>query len=210
MPEDSVIPKMSLYVSRQRLDIGDLEPENIDIRDIAHNLSIMPRFAGNTSRPYSVAEHSIMVMQMVEDQVQDPRIVLQALLHDACEYILGDIPAPVKTCIPEIRDFENRVLWPVICERFSIPEEIDPAVKKADWVALFVEAHSLNCSDELELWEDYDKFWPTAEAWMNAWDPIEESTMPHPAMIEKVFLDCFEALVYAIQEFDNEELAAVH
>lgn len=194
MPEDSVIPKMSFYKSRQRLDITKLTPENIVIEDIAHDLAILPRYAGGTARPYSVAEHSIMVMQMVEDQTKDPTVLLQALMHDACEYITGDVPAPVKAVIPQIRAFEQNVLWPIVCEAFDMPVEIHQTIKDADWVALYVEAYSLHVSDELPQWENYDKYMPAAAAWMEVYGEIAPSNMPHPALIEQVFLDSFNAL----------------
>lgn len=204
MPEDSVIPMMSFYKSRQRLYINALKPENIVIDDIAHNLSILPRFAGNTARPYSVAEHSLLVMQMVEQMLanegkRDPKIMLQALLHDACEYITGDIPAPVKALIPQIREFEYGVIWPVVCETFGMDTVVDPMIKKADWVALLVEAYSLQCSDELPNWEEYEHYWPAAATWMEMCGELSCTTMPHPATIENVFLDCFHSLFEACE-----------
>jgi len=205
MPEDSKIPYVSFFKSRQRVDLENLQPEQVRIEDIAHDLSIIPRFAGGTARPYSVAEHSLMVMEMVGAQNADPETMLQALMHDATEYIIGDIPAPVKALIPEIRDWEQQVLWPVICEAFDIQTEISPIVKTADWVALYVEAHSLYVTDVLEEWECYDKYMPMAEAWMEAHGEIAADNMPHPALIEKVFIDTFETLRAACEAPDLEE-----
>lgn len=194
MPEDSQIPKMSFFKSRQRLDITQLTAEEINIEDIAHDLSQVNRFAGGTARPYSVGEHSLMVMEMVQEMGHTPEVVLQALMHDATEYVLGDIPAPVKTVIPEIRYFEQQRLWPVIAEFAGVPVEMHEAIKHADWVALYVEAHSLGCSDDLESWENYDKYWPTAASWMDLHGEISAANMPHPGVIEQVFLSAYHTL----------------
>lgn len=191
---------MSFYKSRQRVDIRTLQPENILIEDIAHDLAIIPRFAGGTARPYSVAEHSIMVMQMVEDECKDPAVLMQALLHDATEYIIGDIPAPVKVAVPELSRFENTIIWPAIARRFDLPVDLNPLIKAADWVALYVEAYCLRVTDSLNQWENYPLYWLAAETWMERYGEIAHDNMPHPAMIEEVFLNCFNTLLEAREQ----------
>lgn len=222
MPEDSTVPMMSFYMSRKRVHVGQLTPDDIHIEDIFHNLCILPRFAGNTSRPYSVGEHSLLVYQMVDDVLVQRAeagdqlaleyggdIAMQALMHDAAEYITGDIPAPVKYEVPEIREYEQKVVWPVICEKFGIEPVMNDMVKGADWVALFVEAHSLHCSDELEKWEHYDKYWPAAKAWMETYGMIEASQQPHPGMIMDALMTIYRELTGEIPKAEPGTLEIV-
>ena len=127
-------------------------------------------------------------------------MMLQALLHDAAEMFTGDIPEPVKVAVPEIREFEKNMLWPPIADRFGLDHELHDTVKLCDRVALFVEAKCLRVSDRLDEWEGYEDYMPLAEGWVEAYGQVEESEMPHPGMMMKVFLDCFNTLIEARQE----------
>jgi 5'-deoxynucleotidase YfbR-like HD superfamily hydrolase len=80
----------------------DPKPEQIDIIDIAHALSMLCRWNGHIGRFYSVAEHSIHVASLVPDKAK-----LWALMHDAAEAYVGDLPKPIKDFIP---DFEHAEL----------------------------------------------------------------------------------------------------
>ena len=115
-------------------------PADIRIQDIAHALSNQCRFSGYTSRHYSVAEHSVYVAKMVSahlryktkvSQQDHNRIVRQALLHDATEAYLVDLPTPIKKHFPEFRAAEKK-LWTVIAKVFDVDEEMHPLVKEAD------------------------------------------------------------------------------
>lgn len=208
MPQNSTQPMLHMYLSRRRIDLSKLTVDDITIEDIAHNLAILPRFVGNTSRPISVAEHSILVMQMVEEAGASPIVMLQALLHDATEAYMGDIPAPVKAMVPEIRHFEQDYLWPVIAEKFGLPLEMDRLIKRADWTAFYVEAHSLCYAETLHEWEHYDEYFPAATAWMEAYGEMDPSEMPHPGMTHRVFLNCFNTLKAAVdQGMDSVEVS---
>ena len=88
-------------------------PSEIDIVDIAQGLACTPRFRGHTRRPYSVAQHSVLLSRLV-----DPACAFVALLHDAAEAYLSDMPAPVKRDMPEYRAAEDRLL-DVIADRFG-------------------------------------------------------------------------------------------
>lgn len=95
-------------------DFENTTTNMIDILDINHGLQRAPRFAGHTKYHYSVANHSIMVMQHVPKHLR-----LAALLHDAAEAYMCDVPRPLKALIPEYRVIENRILN-VIYEKFGI------------------------------------------------------------------------------------------
>lgn len=82
---------MNIYTLSGMINVIDPDPQDIHLEDIARALANTSRWAGHTPHYYSVAEHSIRVAMLVE-----PHHKLQALLHDAAEAYLGDIPTPIK------------------------------------------------------------------------------------------------------------------
>ena len=124
----------------------DPKPEHINIWDIAHGLSMACRFAGQIRAFYSVAEHSVRV-----SQICDPSVARWALLHDASEAYLPDMPRPMKRCLPDFRAMERRI-QKAICERFDLPIEEPAEVKCADLVMLATEGRDL-CAPGWE-WQD--------------------------------------------------------
>ena len=118
---------------------------DVCIEDIAHHLALQNRFSGATRCPYSVAEHSVHVMRLVESQGRRD-LALAALMHDAAEAYVVDVPSPIKhhESMLWYRDRELHVML-AICERFGIDNAhtIDPVVKHADLVLLATEARDL-------------------------------------------------------------------
>lgn len=112
------------------IDVFNPTPEMICIDDIAHGLSNVCRFAGQISRFYSVAQHSLMVCNSVEKEYK-----MQALLHDASEAYLGDMPSPIKRMFPEYKNVEQN-LMSVIAEKFGFEKDLHNCVKQADKFAL--------------------------------------------------------------------------
>jgi hypothetical protein len=104
----------------------DPRPEEVSIADVAHALSNLCRFAGHCREFYSVAQHSVLVSYCVPAEH-----AFQALLHDASEAYMVDMPRPLKLEIPQYRAIEKRV-QAVIYRRFGLPELEDPCVKAAD------------------------------------------------------------------------------
>ena len=80
--------------SGKMFDIFNPTPEDICIEDIAHALAMQCRFNGHTKEFYSVAEHSLNVARIVNHLTSDPKTVMHALMHDAHEAYLGDLPGP--------------------------------------------------------------------------------------------------------------------
>ena len=115
----------------------DPRADEVDIRDIAHALSMLCRYTGHCKDFYSVAEHSIIVSTMVE-----PEHAMQALLHDAAEAYCNDIARPLKRSLVEYPGIE-RTNWLVIAERFGVPHVEHHTVKQADDDILLSEAHVL-------------------------------------------------------------------
>lgn len=120
----------------------DPRPEDVDIRDIAHSLALQCRFAGHCRRFYSVAEHSLRASRIVP-----PEFELWALMHDAAEAYLVDLPRPVKRSMPDYMKAESMVLLAIVT-RFKIFDGIcwgrgSIAVKFADNTMLATEARDL-------------------------------------------------------------------
>jgi len=109
------------------------DPALICIEDIAHALSMLPRFGGHTQRFYSVAQHSIACCSWAPDEHK-----LAALLHDASEAYLLDIPSPVKKRIPGYAEAEDR-LMAVIAAKFGFEWPLHEDIKAIDEMALYVE-----------------------------------------------------------------------
>jgi 5'-deoxynucleotidase YfbR-like HD superfamily hydrolase len=152
--------------------------DDVAIEDIAHGLAYQCRFNGQTREFYSVAQHSLMVMQLVPAPLR-----LAALLHDAAEAYLGDMVKPLKNLFPEFSAIEARVMQ-IIGERFTVDlEHLDPAIKVADLVALATEKRDLMPH--------------STEAWANLRDilPMPESIRPlMPLDAKSAFLDSFHQL----------------
>jgi 5'-deoxynucleotidase YfbR-like HD superfamily hydrolase len=138
-------------LSGRRLDLLDPSPLDVEIEDIAHGLARVARWNGQTRGPhiFSVAQHSILVARFTGalDPGISARWRLMALLHDAPEYVIGDIISPFKAAVGETyKAVENRILA-AIHLRFGLPAEPPAAftklLKKADRAAAFIEATRL-------------------------------------------------------------------
>jgi 5'-deoxynucleotidase YfbR-like HD superfamily hydrolase len=138
-------------LSGRRLDLLDPSPIDIEIADIAHGLARISRWNGQTRGvyPLSVAQHSIVVERLVSRNAPklDRRWRLAALLHDAPEYVIGDMITPFKYALGGIyRDIEER-LSAAVHIRFGLPailpEPVSRAIKRADRMAAWLEATQL-------------------------------------------------------------------
>ena len=135
-------------LSGRRLDLLDPTPMDIEIDDIAHGLAFVARWNGQTRGdwPYSVAEHSLLVEAIFTRMNPEiaPRWRLAALLHDAPEYVIGDMISPVKSAVgPGYRELDLR-LSAAIHLRFGLPAALPAPIKKsiksADIVSAWMEA----------------------------------------------------------------------
>lgn len=110
-------------------------PEDVDIRDIAHALSMQCRYGGHSLRFYSVAEHCVHIARFVS-----PANALWGLLHDAAEAYLADVPRPLKRHLPGYKEAEAKVMA-AICQHFDLPPEMPAEVHAADNRILSDEVH---------------------------------------------------------------------
>lgn len=134
-------------LSGRRLDLLDPTPVDIEIEDIAHGLAFVARWNGQTRGDfaYSVAEHSLLVEEIFARQGgSEPKWRLAALLHDAPEYVIGDMISPVKAAVgPSYGDLDSRLAIAVHL-RFGLPAllplAVKRAIKSADRVSAWLEA----------------------------------------------------------------------
>ena len=149
-------------LSGRRLDLLDPTPVDIEIEDIAHGLAFVARWNGQTKGDfaYSVAEHSLLVEEIFSrmNPKAPAKWRLAALLHDAPEYVIGDMISPVKAAVgPEYEELDKR-LTAAIHIRFGLPAatpvQIKRQIKKADTLSAWMEATDIAGFSEAEA----DKF----------------------------------------------------
>ena len=136
---------VSTYTGKQFFPLAPT-PEQIDIEDIAHGLAYQCRFNGQTRHFYSVAQHSLIVADLVPK-----RLRRAALLHDAAEAYMGDMVKPLKQLFPLFSDIEVKVMA-AIGLRYGIGNFDDRAIKRADLIALAMEKRDL-MPNSTEPWE---------------------------------------------------------
>jgi len=138
-------------LSGRRLDLLDPSPLDIEIADIAHGLARVARWNGQThgAHIFSVAQHTLLVEAVLRQQTPrvDHRVRLAAMLHDAPEYVIGDMISPFKAVIGGSYKVVEKRLLSAIHIRFglpaSLPDEIEQQIKAADRGAAYLEATHL-------------------------------------------------------------------
>jgi hypothetical protein len=161
----------------------DPDPEQFDIEDIARALGNLCRFGGHCRTFYSVAQHSVIVSQLVEERGGDAEDVFAALMHDAAEAYLGDMPHPLKhrSALGAAFKEAERELEAAIEAHFAIKADV-PEVKRADRALLATERRAFSA----ERWR-----WPELEG-VEALDLELEAMAPEDAT--KAFLDRYAEL----------------
>jgi 5'-deoxynucleotidase YfbR-like HD superfamily hydrolase len=170
-------------VSGRFVNPFDPDPEQLDPGDIARALANICRFGGHCRPFYSVAQHSVIVSELVEQRGGDVEDVFAALMHDAAEAYLGDMPHPIKHRSPlgaAFKEAEDH-LQDVLRERFSIKADV-AEIKRVDRALLATERRTLSG----ESWD-----WPELEG-VEALD-LELTAWP-PDEAERAFTARFDAL----------------
>ena len=134
-----------VWTGSHLLDLADPDPAMINLRDIARGLARQPRFGGQTRDDlpaYSVAWHSLFCEAVADEMGLSIEVRLQTLLHDAPEFVLGDMQTPIKVIDPIYQGLEVK-LWRAICLRFDMQIELHPAIKEIDNIAVEIERKHL-------------------------------------------------------------------
>lgn len=145
-------------LSGRRLDLLDPTPVDIEIEDIAHGLAFVARWNGQTRGdfPYSVAEHSLLVEALFRriDPAAPPKWCLAALLHDAPEYVIGDMISPVKAAVGAGYGELDARLAAAVHLRFglpaTLPQTVKRKIKRADRASAWMEAVQIAGFSEAE------------------------------------------------------------
>ena len=157
-PRKSEARAWQRMLSGRRLDLLDPTPMDIEIEDIAHGLAFVARWNGQTKGdyPYSVAEHSLLVEALFSrlDPKAPAKWRLAALLHDAPEYVIGDMISPVKAAVgPGYSALDDR-LSAAIHLRYglpaAVPKVVKSRIKRADKISAWLEATQIAGFDETE------------------------------------------------------------
>jgi 5'-deoxynucleotidase YfbR-like HD superfamily hydrolase len=138
-------------LSGRRLDLLDPSPLDIEVADIAHGLARVARWNGQTlgAHIYSVAQHTLLVEALARRRSGhlDRRLALAILLHDAPEYVIGDMITPFKAVIGDTYKAVERRLHTAIRLRFglppALPNDLEDLIKTADRAAAYLEATRL-------------------------------------------------------------------
>ena len=194
-------------LSGRRLDLLDPSPLDIEISDIAHGLARVARWNGQTigDHAFSVAQHSLVVetvLQMTEPQA-GPATRLLALLHDAAEYVIGDMISPFKAVIGgDYKAVENRLIE-AIHRRFGLPPNgKSETIKAADKVAAFYEATRLAGFEEAEAVKFFGR--------PRGVDPARLDLTPWPtAVAEARYLSRFAVLTAALAAIPQDARGAL-
>ena len=152
MPRAAEAPRAwQRMLSGRRLDLLNPSPLDIEVEDIAHGLARVARWNGQTKgdHAFSVAQHCVLVEELAVhlDAALDRKARLAALLHDAPEYVVGDMISPFKAALGlDYKAFENRLLA-AIHIRFGLPpqgaQKLEVFIKKCDHLAAYLEATQL-------------------------------------------------------------------
>lgn len=170
-------------LSGRRLDLLDPKPGDVAIEDIAHGLARVARWNGQTYGPnaFSVAQHAVLVDDIVD--ALEPGLGrtwrLAALLHDAPEYVIGDLISPFKAALGlDYRSFEERLLA-AIHTRFGLPHPLPDGIrlilKRGDRLAAYHEATRLagfTFAEAAEYFGPVEALTPTLEATLSQLRPL--------------------------------------
>jgi 5'-deoxynucleotidase YfbR-like HD superfamily hydrolase len=168
-------------LSGRRLDLLDPSPLDIEVADIAHGLARVARWNGQThgAHIFSVAQHTLLVEEVLRTRSPriDRRVRLAAMLHDAPEYVIGDMISPFKAVIGGSYKVVEKRLLAAIHLHFGLPAvlpaDIEALIKTADMGAAYLEATSLAGFSQAEarrLFGRDPKLTPaTAESYLTPW-----------------------------------------
>ena len=157
----------------------DPKPDEVDLEDIAHSLALSCRFNGHCSDFYSIAQHSVIVSQIVK-----PEQGLPALLHDAAEAYIGDIIRPVKKNLEGIEEIEEKIQG-VILSYFGVTNYDAKEIQRADDIALITEKRDLKKGSVDD--------WPESSQYKN--QLLKETIVPlSPQESKELFLDRYKEL----------------
>ena len=184
MDNPMIAAKFFTTGSGVQIDLANWNEADLRIGDIAHALSNICRFGGHSKRHYSVAEHSMLVAELVPKELK-----LSALLHDAGEAYLGDVIRPLKI-MDGMQGYRDMEAWleHMINQRYGVDIH-HPLIKEADIRALYLEARTFYGAEAIRSWG----FREDIVAWGESTRRIIVPYAPSFAHTKQAFLSRFEA-----------------
>lgn len=182
----------------KHLDLENITPDQIDIKDITHALGNICRFSGQTKWFYSVLQHSVLLEKIYNELIPNasPKNRLACLLHDATEAYLGDITRPVQDyfyakCHFDLHKYEYPI-QNIIFEKFDVsPACIDPLVWHYDTIMSIAEGYVLIggpfWKKQYQKYGDYEELYENAEPMQYLCDKILQSFYYSYLSLEKTF-----------------------
>ncbi|MEO0682638.1 MAG: hydrolase [Pseudomonadota bacterium] len=150
VPVDADGRSATAWTGSRLINLADPDPADVILEDVARNLSRTMRYNGGTRDAWSVLDH-LLVCDRIAAAEGLPRAERRAvILHDAAEWITGDMSRPVKIMVPEFRAFEAHIWRRAIAPRFDLPEDLPSAVKRIDNEA--AAAEGLDLFDPPQRW----------------------------------------------------------
>jgi uncharacterized protein len=185
-----------LTATGSQVDLRFMAHDTISLLDIAHHLAQLNRYTGACSRPYSVAEHSLLVVELLERSTTlGPSALLAALLHDAHEAYTADLSTPMKQIVGPAWEMEEQRIQAAVLRRFGLQEAFarhHARIKWADLTALSTERAAL-LPDAGPLWPVTDTHPPVA------WVDFAQRAAFTWLDWRQAFIDRFAELSYARQ-----------
>ena len=184
------------------VNLHHLAPDTLHLHDIAHHLARTDRYNGACKRPYSVAEHSLLVCDILATEFgeRDPTVLLAALLHDAHEAYTGDLASPMKQIIGDAWAIEEHRIAYAVRRRFGVAEAYASAanhIHSADMMALSTE--------RLQLLPPSGPVWPcTLSHPPVKWINLDDQAQFDWEDWRDGFMDRFDELNFAI-ELERQE-----
>ena len=183
-------------LSGRRLDLLDPSPFDIEIEDIAHGLARVARWNGQTKGPlpFNVAQHSVIVMEICAELRPEwpAKWRLAALLHDAPEYVIGDMISPFKAALGDSYKSVEARLQRAVHLRFGLPadlpERAEAVIKRADRICAYYEAIQIAGFDPVDATRFFGRPRGAAPLKIAAWDAQTAQTR---------YLEAFRALEIA-------------
>lgn len=165
-----------------RVEFNAPKKSRFTLADIAHSLSQQCRFLGHTRVPYSVLDHSMLVFTALRRITLAPEFGLAALLHDASEAFIADLPSPLKH-LPGMEAYRDmdKALQEVIVDQLLVDRELrllvtmavkSPLIKALDCAVTLTERDALLNHDPSFIWE-YDGLYPSLDPAVRRWSKDE-------------------------------------